>query len=88
LQAEFFQLFYNKLAQTPEVRAAFVFQLVDWSEEQTSLYIETFQDEPEIPELFVQSLAEWLETSGLITDEQGTARPALEVFLQAIEDSR
>jgi hypothetical protein len=87
-QAEFFRLFYNKLVQTPEVRAAFVFQLVDWSEELAILYLKVFQDDPEFSEQFLQSFAEWLETSGLITDEHGTARPALEVFLEAIEALR
>ena len=83
-QQEFFELAFQQFRSTPELRAAYVFQMVDWSQELTELYVEAFEDEP-LPPDFLDSFKEWLETSGFITYYEGRIRSAWAVFLEHIE---
>lgn len=83
-QHEFFQLALQEIRSTPELRAAYVFQMVDWSQELTDLYVEPLEDEP-LPPDFLDSFKEWLETSGFITYYEGRIRSAWAVFLEQIE---
>ncbi|MEO1270958.1 MAG: hypothetical protein AAFX99_22955 [Myxococcota bacterium] len=86
-QALFFRLFLDKMVNTPELRAAFVFQIVDWSEELSALYSAPPGTEEALLPTY-DSLREWLETVGLITYADGTARPALDIVLDGIGQVR
>jgi hypothetical protein len=83
-QQEFFELALQQFRSTPKLRAAYVFQMVDWSQELTELYVEPFEDEP-LPPDFLDSFKEWLETSGFITYYEGRIRSAWAVFLEHVE---
>ncbi len=84
-QAEFFRLATRGIRARPSIRAAYVFQLVDWSETLTKRYIQLLESE-NLPQVFIDSFEEWLRTTGLVTFEQGTIRPAWLVFSEAVAD--
>jgi hypothetical protein len=84
IQAQFFEVAFETIRATPELRVAVVFQLVDWSEELVELVFGAMLDEG-LPEAFIDSFREWLDTSGLITYDDASERPAWDVFLRAVE---
>jgi hypothetical protein len=80
-QAQFFEIALPFIRNHPRIRAAYVFQMVDWSEELTDrFFADPFRDAG-LPEPFVESFEEWLETIGFVTFEEGTIRPSWTVFL-------
>lgn len=82
IQAEFFRLFFDEMKKRPQIRAAFVFQLVDWSQDLSELISDGLRQEG--LDRLAESLDEWLTTTGLIAYPSGEGRPALDVFLDAI----
>lgn len=87
-QRRFFEHAFAGLAAEPRIRAAFVFQLVDWSPE---LFEGQYGDVPweeGVPQVFVDRFEEWLLTTGLMTHDTGTTRPAWDVFLEAVAAAR
>jgi len=77
-QQQFFANVFSVLRTEPRFRVAFVFQMVDWS---PGLVAQVYGP-PENP--FGFALKEWLVTSGLITYDSATARPAWSVFISAL----
>ncbi len=82
-QAEFFRVGFQEMTKQPRIRAAYVFQLVDWSGELFSIYDEVLAEEG-LTQVFIDSFREWLTTCGFIEYETGRTRPAWNVFLEAI----
>ena len=83
-QRRFFEVFFGEMTKWERIRAAYVFQLVDWSPEVTDLVADPLRAEG-VPVEFVQVFSESLETIGLIRYEDGVSRPAWYEFLQWIE---
>lgn len=83
-QRRFFEVFFEEMERQERVRAAYVFQLVDWSEEVTAILAEPLRAET-VPEDFVQAFSESLETVGLIRYEDGSSKPAWHEFLRWVE---
>ncbi len=84
LQQRFYEVVLAELSSRPRLRAAVVFQLVDWD----PALVEAFYSEPfrqaGLPESFIEEFAESLETVGLLRFEDGSARPAWDAFLDAL----
>lgn len=81
LQARFFDTVLGELAIRPRLRAAIVFQMVDWSAELVEHeYSRAFREDG-IPKAFIRQFAESLETVGLLRLNDGTARPAWAAFV-------
>lgn len=81
-QSDFFRVALREIRERPALRAAYVFQMVDWSGWLSETFVEGFLEE-ELPQPFIDSFREWLESSGFITYDQARVRPAWEVFLAA-----
>jgi hypothetical protein len=84
-QKRFFRTAFAAARRLPELRAAYVFQMVDWSEDLTDTYVRGSIGGERLPEPFVKSFEEWLATSGLIGYERGRVRPAWYAFVDALE---
>jgi hypothetical protein len=85
IQQEFFRLAFERLAEEPRMRAAFVFQMVDWSPD---LFQMVYGDDlagMDVPQDFVDRFEEWLLTTGLMTHDDGEVRPAWSTFLDALD---
>ncbi len=83
-QQRFFETVFAELRRRPEFRAAYAFQLVDWSPELIEeAYGEPFR-QANLPDLFIRQWAESLATVGLIRFSDGSPRPAWSTFLEAL----
>lgn len=82
-QAGFYQAVFSALPARPAIRAAFAFQLVDWSPELAAMVAEA-QRRAGYPEL-AAILEETLRTIGLVGYRDGVARPAWAVWLRAVD---
>ena len=82
-QADFFREVGRIMMVRPSLRAAFGFQLVDWSPELTAIIAQVLRDEgyDELADMF----AETLSTIGLLRYGDGTARPGWSAFLEALQ---
>jgi hypothetical protein len=80
-QAKFYEVVLGELAARPRLRAAIVFQLVDWA----ATLVESSHSAPfraeGLPAAFIAQFAESLETVGFLRFRDGTARPAWTTFL-------
>lgn len=85
-QAEFFQYMTEQLAERPELRAATIFQLYDWSPGLVDDFVAPLRDldEPGI-ELTILRLAEWLGSSGMCRWSTGNCREAWDIYLTGVE---
>lgn len=83
-QRAFFEEAFTALRTKPKVRAAFVFQLVDWSQSLTSLFGQILRDEG-VEDSFVRRFEEWLMTIGFCTYDDGTQRPSWDEFLECLD---
>lgn len=81
IQRRFFEVFFEEMEARERIRAAYVFQLVDWSPEVSGIYEEIFIAEG-LPREFVNTFTESLETIGLLNYEDGKPRPAWDEFLR------
>jgi hypothetical protein len=86
-QREYFAQTAEVMLAEPKFRAAFVFELVDWSPELVTMFNDMLtQDVEDKSELgFLPPLTEWLRTTGLARYEDGSARPGWYAFLDSID---
>ncbi|MEM6846356.1 MAG: hypothetical protein AAF632_29385 [Bacteroidota bacterium] len=84
IQRKFFEIFFEEMIQQERIKAAYNFQLVDWSPEVTELYSEAFEGEG-LPQGFIDQLSESLETMGLINYSSGTRKSAWNEFIYWME---
>ncbi|MBC8072267.1 MAG: hypothetical protein IAG13_28355 [Deltaproteobacteria bacterium] len=80
LQAMFYADVGAALAVEPRLRAAFAFQLVDWSPETIALLEASVED---APQWFIDRFVESLATMGMRRYADGTPRPAWSAWLEA-----
>ena len=80
IQRKFFEVFFAEMKKEERIKAAFNFQLVDWSPEVTEIFNEMLEDEG-MPQEFIDQFAESLETIGLINFTNGTRKQAWDEFL-------
>ena len=80
IQQKFFEVFYTEMKKEERIKAAFIFQLVDWSPEVTELFNEMLADEG-MPQEFIDQFAESLETIGLINYHDGMRKKAWNEFI-------
>lgn len=81
-QAAWFTAAFAAIEARPAVRAAFVFEFLDWSEELVDAsYGDLIDAEPELADFF-ERFRGWLTTTGLFTADM-TPRPAWQVYLDA-----
>jgi hypothetical protein len=85
IQRKFFEIFFSEMKKEDRIRAAYVFQLVDWSPEVTDMFLQLFEGE-ELPPVFIDALAESLKTIGLIRYSDGKRRPAWNEFIKWLEE--
>ena len=71
-----------ELASRPRLRAVFISQLVDWSSAVIRLVYKDLLAQGSAT--FGERFIEWLSTTGLISYEAGTERPAWKAFIQGI----
>ena len=76
IQAAFFDTFFTRMQAEPQMRAAFVFQLVDWSPEAIAVLNTAFEDDT--PEEFIEQYGAVLAAIGLIHYEDGRRKAAWE----------
>jgi len=79
-QRKFFEVFFSEMKKEERIKAAFNFQLVDWSPEVTEIFSEMLAEEG-MPQEFIDQFAESLETIGLINYNTGTRKKAWDEFL-------
>lgn len=84
IQKRFFEVFFSEMEKEERIRAAFVFQLVDWSPFATGVMLSLFE-EGEVPQSFLDAFAESLRTIGLIRYEDGQRKPAWDTFTSYLE---
>lgn len=82
-QARFFSWFFDEMGQHPRLRAAYVFQMVDWSASATALITQEIPPDS-VPNGFLEALSESLLTMGLVDYHSGSAKPAWAIFAQAV----
>lgn len=80
IQRKFFQTFFQEMQNEKRLRAAYIFQLVDWSPEVTAIFTQIFEDEG-MSQGFIDAFAETLETAGLIQYSNGCRKPAWDEFI-------
>jgi len=84
IQEAFFTRAFDLMAREPRIRAAFVFQLVDWSPALIDRVYGGILDAEGLPQPFIDRFTEWLATTGFITHDDGSRRPAWSAFVAAI----
>ncbi|KLE31753.1 hypothetical protein AAW01_09615 [Aurantiacibacter gangjinensis] len=88
-QAQFIDFMGDAFATNPQLRAATVFQLYDWSPELASQFARPLRDADE--PVIADRLQEWLTTVGLLRWSDSAPRPGWTGFLaqlQALEAAR
>ncbi|MEM7140742.1 MAG: hypothetical protein AAF548_06875 [Actinomycetota bacterium] len=82
-QLEWFQVALAHIGEVEQVRAAFVFEFLDWSQETFDLGYGADVDvlAAEVGDGFVERFTDWLLTSGLVRSD-GTTRPAFDLFVE------
>jgi len=85
IQRKFFEVFFSEMKNHERIRAAFNFQLVDWSPEVTQIFNELLEDEG-LPRDFVDQFAESLETIGLINYDDGTRKSSWNEFIYWVSE--
>ncbi|MBD3185056.1 hypothetical protein GF312_22425 [Candidatus Poribacteria bacterium] len=84
IQSSFFQWFFKKMKTTEQMRAAYVFQLVDHSPFIDELYYNAFHEE-HLPEGWTRKLCDWLKGLGLISFKDAKKKEAWNEFLKGLE---
>ncbi len=79
-QRKFFEVFFTEMKKEERIKAAFNFQLVDWSPEVTEIFNEMLEGEG-LSQEFIDQFAESLETIGLINYTNGKRKQAWDEFL-------
>lgn len=81
IQKQFYEAFFTRMAREERFRAAWVFQLVDWSPATTDLILDLLRAD-NLPDDFVNEYGEILNTIGLISYETGERKPAWEEVME------
>lgn len=84
IQADFFETFFTRMEQEPRLRAAVVFQLVDWDPATTEIILDLLRVE-NVSDDFVNEYGEILNTLGLIKYETGESKLAWEVMIRFLK---
>ena len=79
-QRKFLEVFFSEMKSQERIRAAFNFQLVDWSPEVTEIFNKMLENEG-LPQDFIDQFAESLETIGLISYNDGMRKSAWDEFV-------
>ncbi|MEM6909387.1 MAG: hypothetical protein AAF494_11975 [Pseudomonadota bacterium] len=85
-QVAFFEYFADQFANDPQLRAATLFQLIDWSPELAASFSEPVRNAGS--PVFADRLEEWLATVGLVRWTEQTDRPAWNTWLDALRQVR
>lgn len=85
IQRTFFEVFFGEMEKHDRIKAAYNFQLVDWSTEVTEIFAEMLEEEG-LPQDFIDQFSESLETIGLINYHNGTRKKAWDVFVFWMEE--
>ncbi|MFP4024141.1 MAG: hypothetical protein ACLFVR_06400 [Thiohalospira sp.] len=80
IQRKFFEVFFSEMKNEERIKAAFNFQLVDWSTEVTEIFAQELEDEGMTQE-FIDQFSESLETIGLINYSNGMRKEAWDEFV-------
>lgn len=83
VQRAFFEYFLTRMEQEERIRAAYVFQLVDWSPETVAFFNQIFEEE--VPQEFINNYGDLLQQIGLINYEDGTRKKAWDEFLKWVK---
>lgn len=85
-QVQFFEYFGNAFATDPQLRAATMFQLFDFSPELAASFAQPLRDEGAT--LAADRLEEWIATSGFLRWSDSFERPAWQAWLNQLEQVR
>jgi hypothetical protein len=85
IQRKFFEVFFTEMKDEDRMKAAFNFQLVDWSPEVTETYAQSLEGEG-LPQEFIDQFSESLETIGLIAYDTGRSKKAWNEFLFWVDE--
>ncbi len=82
-QLEWFEIAFAHIAEVDQVRAAFVFEFLDWSPSTLDLAYGADMDilAAAVGQGFADRLGDWLLTSGLVRND-GSTRPAFDLYLE------
>ena len=83
IQSSFFQWVFMKIKSTEQMRAAYIFQLVDHSPFIDKLYFDAFSVEG-MPKSWTRGLCDWLKGLGLISFDSAEKKPAWTEFLKGL----
>lgn len=83
IQREFFAWVFKEMKSRKQIRAAYVFQLVEHSPYIDKLYSDAFGDE-KVPEDWTRGLCDWLKGLGLIRFDDAESKPAWNEFLKGL----
>lgn len=78
-QRKFFEVFFREMQNHDRIKAAYIFQMVDWSPDTTQIFSDLLEDEGLDP-AFINQFAETLNTMGLVRYPDGTKKPAWDEF--------
>ena len=85
IQRKFFEVFFQEMQNNDRIKAAYNFQLVDWSPNTTQIFSDALEAEG-LDEEFINQFAESLNTIGLIHYDDGTKKPAWDEFVDWVEE--
>ena len=85
IQRKFFEVFFSEMQKHDRIRAAYNFQMVDWSPDTTEIFSEVLRDEG-LDQDFINQFAESLNTIGLMHYSDGTKKPAWDEFIRWVEE--
>jgi len=84
IQQEFFETLFERLKNEKRFRAAFVFQLVDWSPEAIAVFNDLF--EAELPQSFIDQYSAVLASLGVVDYNSGRRKKAWKSLLNIMRD--
>ena len=79
-QRKFFEVFFTEMKNNERIKAAYNFQLVDWSPEVTEIFVRALEEEG-LPQDFIDQFSESLETIGLIHYDNGIRKKSWDEFI-------
>ncbi len=85
IQRKFFEVVFAEMQKHDRIRAAYNFQMVDWSPGTTEIFSELLRDEG-LDQDFIDQFAESLNTIGLMHYSDGTKKPAWDEFIRWVEE--
>ncbi len=84
-QRRFFEIFFGEMQNHDRMRAAYVFQMVDWSPDTTQIFSDLLEEE-DLDTAFINQFAETLNTMGLLRYHDGTEKAAWDEFIEWVEE--